>query len=118
MACMVGAVGFIVWQSIGGNVGKKFVDILADEISNLVDKRVNSERFIVYCRVILQRDSGIKRSSDVRRLIKRRLDLWCNENFNELVQEAVRCCSQGVRKGNKGSANSEDHVNKVFTRLM
>ena len=102
----------------GGNVGKRFVDVLADEISNVVDRRESSERFIVYCRVVLQRDSGVKRSSDVRRLIKRRLDLWSSGNFGELVQEAVRCSSQGVRKGNKGSANSEDHVNKVFTRLM
>ncbi len=102
----------------GGNVGKQFVDILADEISNVVVRRENSEQFIVHCRVILQRDNGVKRSSDVRRLIKRRLDLWSSGNFSELVQEVVRSSSQGVRKGNKGSANSEDHVNKVFTRLM
>ncbi len=101
-----------------GNVGKCFVEGLADEVSKCVDKEVKSERFLVYCRVILQRDSGVKKSSDVRRLIRRRLDLWGNGNFNELVQEAARCCNQGMRRLKKQGVNSEDHMNRVFTRLM
>ena len=102
-----------------GNVGKKFTSILADEIVNLSEKKVTSERFIVFCRVILQRDNGVRKGSDVRRLVQRRLDLWSNGNFEELVQEAIRCCSQGKRRYKKGNDEGDsDHVNKVFTRLM
>lgn len=69
----------------GGNVVKEFVGLLPDEISMLTEKRVNSERFIIFCRIVLQRDRLVKKGSDVRRLLKRRIDAWRNENFDELV---------------------------------
>ena len=73
----------------GGNVGKEIVGFLANEISMLTEKRVNSERFIIFCRIALQRDRLVEKGSDVRRLLKRRIDAWRNINFDELVQEAI-----------------------------
>ena len=89
----------------GGNVGKEFVGLFADEISMLSEKRVNSERFIVFCRV-------------VRRLIKRRIDAWKNDNFDELVQETITCVRQSVRRRKETLRSGFDHVVQVFTRLM
>ena len=102
----------------GGNVGKDFVGLLADEISMLTEKRVNSERFIIFCRVVLQRDRMVKKGDDVCLLLKRRIDAGRNENFDELVQEAIRCGRQSVRRRKETLHSGFDHVVQVFTRLM
>ena len=36
------------------------------------------------------------------------------ENYTELVQEAIRCCSQGLRRGKAKGVNDDDHTIKVF----
>lgn len=78
-----------------GSVGKQFVDMLADEVVNmLVECSVTSERLIVFCRSVLQKDRAIRKSYDIRRLILRRLEIWRKGGVDELVQEAIRCSRQ------------------------
>ena len=98
-----------------GNISKQFVGLLADEIMMLSKRSVCSERVLVYCRVILQRDQMIKMGSDIRLLVKRRLEAWKNENFDGLVQEAIRCTRQ---TSHRSLSTDQDHIMKVFTRLM
>ena len=107
-----------LYELPNGNVGKHFVDILANELFLLVERKTSSERFIVFFRVILQRDGGVKRSCDIRRLISRRLELWDNGKVKELVQEALRCSKQGQRRMKNKGVNDEEQRVKRFTRLM
>ena len=74
--------------------------------------------FIVFCRVVLQRHRLVQKGSNVRRLIKRRIDARKNDNFDELVQETIRCVRQSVRRRKETLGSGFDHVVQVFTRLM
>ena len=104
-----------VYDLPGGNVGKEFVGMLVDEMVMLSRKLVCSERLVVFCRVILQRDRLVKKGCDIRLIVKRRFDAWKNENFDGLVDEALQCTRH---LSSKVSTQTQDHVLKVFTRLM
>ena len=105
-----------VYDLPGGNVGREFVGMLADEVKMVSSKIAGSERLIVFCRVVLQRNRMIKKGCDIRLLVKRRLEAWRSGNFIGLVDEAVRCArSLGSRSG---AELTHEHVVKVFTRLM
>ena len=101
-----------------GRVGREFVVALSDEVLGLSRRREQSERLIVFMAVLLQRDNFVKKNSDIRRLLQRRLSLWKDSHFGELVAECVRCAGY-KSKGRKSSKLQGDaHDCKVFTRLV
>ena len=75
-----------------------------------------SERLIVFCGVVLQCDSMVKKGTDIRRLLKRRMDTWKQNRFDELVYELERCAR--IKSKVRSSNSDEDHIIKVFSRLM
>ena len=90
------------WQSVanlsgkqyslpGGSIGRKYVDLLTLELTHLSSGIFPSERVLTFSSLILQRDRTIKKGADIRRVLERRLNMWENEEFDILVQEAVRC---------------------------
>ena len=50
-----------------------------------------SERVLVCGSVNLQRDKSVKKSADIRCLLKRQITLWQQGDFDSLLQEAERC---------------------------
>ena len=72
----------------GGSLGRKFVGMLAHEITLLSQAKEKSERCCMFARMILQKDCKFKKSADIRRLVKRKLQLWENDRLEELIQEA------------------------------
>ena len=100
----------------GGAVGREFVSLLSEEMSSLSRGEAKSERLIVFLVVMLQRDGLVKKGSDVRRLLKRRIDAWREDMFEELLHEAERCAHQ-LHKPQRGKAD-EEHTIRIFTRLM
>ena len=87
-------------------------------------------------KLILQKDKNIMKSTDIRRLIKRRLQMWKDDLLEELIQEAELCDKKNVqishnnvrRKSNKpflwddftriNQASSALHKLVVFFVLM
>ena len=100
----------------GGAVGHQYVDLLSEEVSHLSTGNYSSDRLIVFSTTILQRDRMIKKTVDIRRVLERRVRMWKNEEFDLLLQEAVRC-DKPLRNSRKGDIDKE-HIVKVFTRLM
>ena len=45
----------------GGSVGRRYVDLVADEVHYLADGSEHSERVIVFCSVMLQCDKVVKK---------------------------------------------------------
>ena len=58
----------------------------------------------------------IRKTVDIRRALERRMIMWKNEEFDLLLQEAVRC-DKPLRNSSKGEVDKE-HIVKVFTRLI
>ncbi|KAI5747291.1 hypothetical protein M8J77_013130 [Diaphorina citri] len=57
----------------------------------------------------------VTKGADIRRLLKKRLEMWNNGHFDELLHEAERCNRQ-MKTGNGDI--SEDHKVRIFTRLV
>ena len=56
------------------------------------DRRWNSERFIVFQTVILQRDRHVTSSYAIRRRIVKLLDAWEEGKHEMLVGDTLRSC--------------------------
>ena len=64
------------YDAPSGKVGRRFVNVLMREMRGVLVRRWNSERFIVFQTVTLQRARHVTASRDIRRLIEKRLDAW------------------------------------------
>ena len=73
----------------GGSIGKKYIDLLCEELQYLSLGTYHSEQVIVLCAMMLQRDHLVCKGCDICRLLERRMKLWCDEQFDTLLQEAV-----------------------------
>ena len=60
----------------GGSTGKHYVELLCDELRYLSLGTYCSERLIVFCSLMLQRDRFVRKGCDIRRLLERRMKLW------------------------------------------
>ena len=73
------------YNAPSGKVGRRYVNSLALELQGIRDRRCNSERFIVFQTVTLQRARHVTASRDIRRRIKKRLDAWEAGRYTILV---------------------------------
>ena len=103
----------------GGSIGKKYIDLLCDELQHLSLGTYHSECVLVFCPVMLQRDRFVRKGCDICRLLERRMKLWHDEQYDVLLQEAV-CCDQSLRYSHQSPSSKDfkEHLVKVFTRLM
>ena len=95
-------------------MGRRYVDQLLKEVSHVSIGNYSSQWVIVFSSVVLQRDRSVRKGPDVRRVIGRRLDMWQDDKFNLLIQEAIRCDKSLVSK----RRITESYMSSVFTRLM
>ena len=64
------------YDALSGIVKQWFVRTLGEEMKEVRDRRWNSERFIVFQMVILQRARHVTASQAIRRRIEKRLHAW------------------------------------------
>ena len=102
-----------------GNVGRKFVKMLTNEINLVAEERSNSKRLIVFQVLILQLEMLVSKSSEVRCLIVRQLKMWEDGFFDTLMHDAERCYrSFGNGRDSKRREQAFEHTEKVFHRLI
>ena len=75
-------------------MGRRFVNVLVREMRGVLDRRWNSERFIVFQTVTLQRARHVTASRDIRRRIEKRLDAWEAGNHKMMVEDTLRSSTQ------------------------
>ena len=115
------------WQSIiqlsgkhydlpRGPCGRRYIDLLSEEIRHLSRGNYPSDRLIVFSSVVLQRDKLVRTGTDIRRTLNRRMSMWEENKFDLLVQEAIRCdCDISLYNQR---VHNNNHTMKMFTRLM
>ena len=91
----------------GGAVGREFIDILTQEVSMLCRARVRSERFIVFIGIMFQCDNMVKKGCDIRRLLRRRIQAWKTELYDDLF-EFNRCSKQQPKSFH--TTSNEHHI--------
>ena len=115
------------WQSITqlcgnhydlpkGPCGRRYVDLLREEIRYLSRGNYPSDRLIVFSAVVLQHDMLVRTGIDVRRMLHCRMSMWEESKFDILVQEAIRC-DRNISTYNQWTHDSK-HITKIFSRLM
>ena len=82
---------------------KKFIHLLTTEINNIVQRKSNSKKVIVFMSVILQKSKDIKKSKDVKALLERRMTLWQKEEFDTVVNLALFASNTYKRSEKKKS---------------
>ena len=75
----------------GGSVGCKYVEQLSLEVSYLTAGNFPSGRLVVFSAVVLQHNSLVRKGSDIIRVLERCLMIWSNNEFDPLIEEAVKC---------------------------
>ena len=103
------------YQLPGGNVGTRFVNLLAVEIERCTAKRQPSEREFIFTALVLQRNKMVKKAKDIRPLLTRRMDMWEAGQLKELLQEAQRCDRQLTTSI---TPMSPEQVERTFARMM
>ena len=63
-----------VYALPGGAIGRKYVDLLSEEVLHLSQGNYSSDRPIVFSALMLQRDRMVKKVDDIRRV----LFAWAN----------------------------------------
>ena len=69
----------------GGSIGRQFTSMLAKEYELFSIGVHKSERPSMFGKIILQKDKHIKKSSDIRRVLKRRMQLWDDDKLELIV---------------------------------
>ena len=100
----------------GGPVGRRYVDLLTEEVQNLAVGNFPSERVLIFSSVMLQRDRMVRKGADIRRLLDWHIGQWRDGHFDLLVQEADRC-DGGLKHSRRVNLTGDDVV-RIFSRLM
>ena len=64
--------------------------MLTAELNGIRTRKWNSEKFLAFQNVILQRVRTVKRARDIRQRLTRRMDAWEQGKFQMLVEDTVR----------------------------
>jgi hypothetical protein len=99
-----------------GAVGKRFVNILVLELEGIRRRQWNSERFLVFQMVVLQRSKEVSGAANIRRRITTRLDAWEASKHDMLVQDAERTALAQLARV-RGTETPEQRA-KTFARLV
>ena len=93
-----------------GRVRRRFIHALATETKGFQKCRWNTERFIVFQMVILQRAWHMTKSYDIRRQINQRLDAW-EAGDHEMLAEDTACTSAHYLSTSMGEDSPENWEN-------
>ena len=59
----------------------------------------------------------VKKVGDVRRLLKKRMELWRKGQIDELVHEFVRCVNCTLARRSRQGTSNDEHAIKVFYQI-
>lgn len=97
-------------------VGQRFLTTLSHLITGIVNRKHNSEKFLVFEMVVLQRNPNIKGNKAICSHLTRKMDLWDNGSYQLLVTECKDDMDSFMRK-KRGSSSEEERL-QHFSQLL
>ena len=94
------------------SVGKEIISSLAQLLEDIMNRKCNMDKFLVFQMVILQRSPKTTSSSDIKRRLGSRLSLWKEGKFSCLVDDTALTLEASLSKA-RGNTTPE-HRAKVF----
>ena len=98
-----------------GAIAKEFIYFYDSEVGSFAEGMKSSEVFVCFPTLILQKDKNVKKTCEIRKLLKRRLQMWKDGLFLELIREAEQC-DRNLPKSS-GKMNEEREA-KIFSDLI
>jgi len=98
------------------SLAKQFLTILTDLINGVIKRDHNSEKFLVFIMVILQKQRHIRGSKAIRALIQSRLNSWIKGDYKMLVSSAVTDMT-AMMSSKRGNTTTEERLH-TFQHLM
>ena len=78
------------YDTPSGRFGRRFVGTLGGLLKGVRDRWCNSERFILFQKMILQQARHVTASQAIRLRIEKRLDAWGERKHAMLVEDTLR----------------------------
>jgi hypothetical protein len=69
-----------------GSIGKAITNEFSNLFENVMERKCNFEKIIVFTQVLLQRENNVTVSKDIKKRLKLRLDCWQSGKFKMLVE--------------------------------
>ena len=104
------------YDAPSGRVWRHFVHSITVELTGVRQRCWNSERFIIFQTVTLQRARHVTKSCEISRQIYQRLDAWEAGEHKILVEVTVRTCTQYLSTS-RGDYSPE-HKAKIYNSLV
>jgi hypothetical protein len=99
-----------------GPIGRRFVRLLTKELEGIKSRKWNSEKFLVYQMVILQRSKEVSGAGSIKRRLSKRMDAWEAGKLSMLVQDTEQTALAQLAKA-QGTLTPEQRA-KVYARLV
>ena len=98
------------------SIGKDFISVLTGLCNGIRTRQHNSEKFLVFPLVVLQRSLSITKSPDIKKRIAHRLALWKAGKYQLLVQETPKDLQnlQRIHRGNTTQAQRLQTYNRLL----
>ena len=104
------------YDAPSGKVRRRFVGTLGEELKGVWDRQWNSEWFIVFQTVILQRARHVTASQAIRRRIEKRLDAWGEVKHVMLIKDTLRACKEYLTVARR--EETSEHRSQTYHSLV
>ena len=97
-----------------GKIGNDFLALFFRELRMVREWDSNSERAMMFPACILRREANIVKAKEIRRRIKRRMELWQDGKVAELAEDVVNTARRGGGRGSGGGYLCFPHNQCLF----
>ena len=104
------------YDAPSGKAGHCFVGALVEDLHGVQDRQWNSERFINFQTVILQRARHVAASHAIQRRIEKRIDALVAGRHRMLLEETLCTCAQYLTAARR--EESDEHRAKTYHSLV
>jgi hypothetical protein len=101
-----------------GPTGKRFLGLMTKELLGIRDRKWNSERFLVFMIVTLQKKPLVSRTRDIKKRLEWRMDAWLKNQYMMLVQDTENTLERMLSTKKQGMATLEQRAKTFHQKVL